>query len=281
MKRFNKSKIIKEIIGTRLKSYGFSYYRSDSTSVEFEREVCGVPRVYDPEDDKVRQHVLVQRSRFDDIVTIRINTDTYGNEAYRDMDELRNKDEFPDTIGGWFRYHDEESYRAVLEMFAEAFEKYGLDALEKMSIEDTVIPTKRMADDLYENHKELSKRFKYKFDAEMEIETEEDVDKCFEIIKNAILSVKDEEYSNAQEVLVMTAAFLGDWVCKLLVQEWEFSKYLKTPMTVSCGKYLYSGYKALLIVVELWKYGCAEERFCWLEKYIDAFKERVKEKKEE
>lgn len=276
MKSFvNKSKIIKEVIGGRLKSYGFDCERADAVSVRFKREICGVDRVYDPEDDRVRQYVLVQRSRFDDILTLRVCTDTYGNEVALDMAELKNTDEFPNSIGGWFRYYDEKSYRAVLEILADAFEKHGLSVLGQMSKEDTVIPTKKMADNLYENHRALSDRFKQEFNAEMKIETEKDVDKCFEMIHKAILSVKDEEYSDAQEVLVMTAAFLGEWVCEMLEQEWEFSKHSKTPMTVACGELRYSGCRALSIVVDIWKYG--EERLFWFEEFINGFKDRVKE----
>ena len=53
----------------------------------------------------------------------------------------------------------------MLLYLADLIIEYGLEHLDRMSIEEEVIPTKAMANELMENHAELDRRFleKYKF----------------------------------------------------------------------------------------------------------------------
>lgn len=60
----NKTQIIKSIIGKRLEPYGFKYLKSDGISRVFLREVTGVKRYYDPENDVVKQYIDIQESRY-------------------------------------------------------------------------------------------------------------------------------------------------------------------------------------------------------------------------
>ena len=254
-----KSKIIKEIVGTRLKEYGFEFERTESAGVCFMREIEGFTRFYDPSDHKVRQHVLIQESRFAKEIVIRFSTDVYGKEVFHDLDWRKLVKEYPELTGGWLSYSDEVSYREALYKLADIFEKYGLGYLRELSVEDPVIPTKEMADNLYANHESLDKSFQEEFGVSAGIETEEDVDKCFAVIKDAVISVKDKEYEDVKERLLKTAAFLGERACEMLSQKWAFPDYFKTPLTKTVDYNGYYACKPLLTIVEWWKDGCKDD----------------------
>ncbi len=273
-----KSKIIKEIVGTRLKEYGFEFERTESAGVCFMREIEGFTRFYDPSDHKVRQHVMIQESRFAKEIVIRFSTDVYGKEVFHDLDWRKLVKEYPELTGGWLSYSDEVSYREALYKLADIFERYGLDYLGELSIEDPVIPTKEMADNLYANHESLDKSFQEEFGVSAGIETEEDVDKCFAAIKNAVISVKDKEYEDVKERLLKTAAFLGERACEMLSQKWAFPDYFKTPLTETVDYNGYYACKPLITIVAWWKRGCEEKYARMLEHHREDFKKALSDR---
>lgn len=273
-----KSKIIKEIVGTRLKSYGFEFERTESAGVCFMREIEGFTRFYDPSDQKVRQHVMIQESRFAKEIVIRFSTDVYGKEVFHDLDWRKLVKEYPELTGGWLSYSDEVSYREALYKLADIFEKYGLDYLGELSVEDPVIPTKEMADNLYANHESLDKSFQEEFGVSAGIETEEDVDKCFAAIKNAVISVKDKEYEDVKERLLKTAAFLGERACEMLSQTWAFPGHFKTPLTETVDYNGYYACKPLITIVAWWKRGCEEKYARMLEHHREDFKKALSDR---
>lgn len=246
------------------------------------REVEGITRFYDPSDNKVRQHVMIQESRFDKKIVIRFSTDVYGKEVFHDLDWRKLAEENKEkgeNVGRWICYSDEDSYRKALYKLADVFEKYGLDYLEELSVEDPIIPTKEMADALYANHESLDKSFQEEFGVSAVIKTEEDVDMCFAAIKNAVISVKDEEYEDVKERLLKVAAFLGERACEMLSQKWAFPDHFKTPLTETVG---YSGgyyaCKPLLTIVDWWKDGCKEEDEDLLEIHKEDFKKSLSDR---
>lgn len=58
-------KIIKEIVGGRLKEHGFAFLKTDGVCWEFVREAHGFKRYYDPETDVVKQYVTIQEHRIE------------------------------------------------------------------------------------------------------------------------------------------------------------------------------------------------------------------------
>jgi hypothetical protein len=130
-----------------------------------------------------------------------------------------------------------------------------------------------MADALYANHEFLDKSFQEEFGVSAVITTEEDVDACFAAIKNAVISVKGDEYEDVKERLLKVVAFLGERVCEMLSQKWIFPEHLKTPYTKPVN--YCEGYRAckpLFTIVNWWKDGCDKEYARLLEHHKEDFK---------
>lgn len=267
----NKTQIIKSIVGKRLEPYGFKYLKSDGISRVFLREVTGVKRYYDPENDVVKQYIDIQESRYGQSLIVRYFTDAYGYEAVCSLDQLNKY-----SIDGWIQYTDENSYREKMGLLADLIVEYALDELDKMSVEDEIIPTKAMAEELFENHKQLAQEFIREFHLKTIPEKIEDLDEWKNFIKELMLSVMDQTYEEIKPLLLKVAAFIGDRSCELLGKGWIFYKHFKTP-AVSRGV-PYSKFSPLNEVVDLWKHKCCGE--CWkrFEWIIGQFKQGIFEK---
>lgn len=247
-----KTQIIREIIGRQLKPFGFQYQKTEGSCRIFMREVKGVPRFYEPERDAVQQYINIQENRFSKEVTARFSTDAYGHEAEYELEQIRKY-----GTGTWLGYTDEDTYRKRLQTLAELIIEYGIDLLDKISVEDEVIPSKAMADSLYQHHEELFLAFVHKYSVKA-VRQETDIDDWHQLIQKLIMDNAGLPYSEVKDLIVSIAAFIGDSICKLCFAEWIFPEHFKVPAVYST-EFSFK-ISPLDAVLDLWKYQCDEER---------------------
>lgn len=243
----NKARIIKEIIGKRINPYGFQYVKAENLCWIFLREVRGITRYHDPDNDVVKQYISIEESRYDKMVIVRIATDAYGGDI-----ELEEKRKY--GIEKWVDYTDEESYKNVLNQFADLIEKYGFDLLDQMSREDEIIPTKAMEEELIQNHKELDRQFVEEFHIKTVPGQMSDIEEWRESIIRILRQYASKSYGDVKELLIRMAAFMGERSCELCSLKW-----MENIHSVG-GRYPYPTFSTLVIVVNLWKCGCDEQK---------------------
>ena len=261
----NTTQIIKKIVGEKLKDYGFSFFKSDGPCRIFIREVHGFKRYYDPETDVVKQYISIQTGFFKSL-TARFYTDVYGNEMMHSLDVLRKY-----GTGEWLGYLDEESFKGRLHLLNGHIIEEGFDLLEKLSCEEEAIPTKAMAEKLFNQHEQLSQAFTDEFHLKSVPEKPEDIDEWFSVIKKMIVDISELPYEEVKELLVKIAAFIGEKACEICPYQWEFSEYFKTPRVIA--DYPYPGFFPLDAVVNLWKNKCDESFWQYVERLVEPLKQ--------
>lgn len=181
-----------------------SFVDEKNTTYIFVREVQGIKRYYDPENQVVKQYVTIQESSFSQSLVVRFHTDAFGYEMDEELEELRKY-----GTGGWISYLDEESYKERLRLLADLTVEYGLDLLDKMSHEEEAIPTKAMAEKLFDEHKRLADAFAEEYHIKTIPEQPEDIDEWLGTIKKTLMDSADLPYEEVKELLVKVAAFMG------------------------------------------------------------------------
>lgn len=226
-----KLKIIKEIVVTKLKPYGFSFMKQDGPCYFFSRKIKERKRYYDPGSDEVKQIVIFQENRFAKKWTVRFETDVANYLVGQDLEILRELNKDDGTK--WFDYFDEQSLINLLNFLSDVVIEYGLDFLDSMSEEEYIIPTKAMAIDLYDNYGELDNNFIEEFKFDKQPKNVADIDDWFEDIKRIIINLTDKPYEDVKTMLIKIAAFIGQRNCEILDQEWFYDKEkpLSTPGT--------------------------------------------------
>lgn len=217
-----KTQIVKEIIGKKLKDYGFVYKKKDGVQWVFEREIP-YKRVYDPNHNFVKQYVMIQEHRYANELAMHFWTNVLLNRFLgKELDILK---EFnPDGKNQWFQYSGEKEYRQVLELFGDLAVKYGIDFLNQMSDENEIIPTKLMDAELYENHKILDESFLKRYQINPIPEELSDIDDWFLKIKEIIFDLAKRPYEEAKSLLIEIAAFIGERNCELLDSKWFYDE---------------------------------------------------------
>lgn len=221
-----KTQIIKEIVGGRLKEYGFSFLKSDGVCWTFVREAHGFKRYYDPETDVVKQYVTIQEHRFSKSLIARFYTDADGNERQDELEVLKKY-----GTGGWLGYFDEDTYKERLHLLTTHIIEDGFDLLDRKSIEKEITPTKAMALKLFESHKELDERFIREHNMNPVPHSTSDIEEWFRTLKQMIISASEKPFEEVKELFVEMAAFIGERNCELLEEEWAYEEEQKTPYT--------------------------------------------------
>lgn len=267
-----KTQIIKEIIGKRLEPYGFKYLKTDGPCRIFVREIKGVQRYYEPENDTVTQYINIQESNYAKELTVGLSTDAYGFEVEHRLEQI----EKINTLG-WLEYTDEDSYKEQLKKLVVLIIKYGLDELDRRSIEEEVIPTKVMAERLHSEHKELDKCYVSIYGLKAKPECVEDIDEWYLFIEKQLLDTIEKPYREVQELLLEIASFMGMRACEICRAHWNYPKHFKVPTVF--GEYPWGNFSPMTILVDTWKYKCKAE-YRMLRKYFDCMKECYEKNKE-
>lgn len=225
----NKTRIIKEIIGEKLIPFGFKYLNTDGICWTFIREVKGIKRCYDPEIDVVKQYIIIQENRFGKMLTVRFRTNVVNELVETELEALKKLN--PNKPITWFEYSNEEEYEEVLLYLSEIIIKYGFEFLKQMSIEEEIIPTKSMANKLYESHRELDDSFLSKHKIVSSPQNLSDIEEWFQKLEQLIIFATEKPYEDVKELFVEMAAFIGERNCELLGAKWFFEEEMQTPFT--------------------------------------------------
>lgn len=260
-----KTQIIKQIVGEKLKDYGFTYQKTDGSCRIFIREVQGIKRYYDPENQVIKQYVNIQESNFSQSLIVRFHTDAYGYGIEQGLEELKKY-----GTGGWVTYLDEKTYKERLCLLADLTVEYALDLLEKMSHEEEIIPTKAMAEKLYNEHKHLADAFVEEYQIKIIPGQLSDIDEWFNRIKIILVKSTDSPYEDVKELLVKIAAFIGEKACEINSYKWLFPSHFKAPEIV--GSDPYPNLMPLNLVVNAWKNKCNDQSW----KFIDGCRDILK-----
>lgn len=243
-----KTKIIREIIGTRIEPYGFKYLKTDGPCRIFVREVTGVKRYYDPDIQMVRQYINIQESRFSKRLIARLSTEI--NPVEWQLEQIEKYDEM-----GWLAYTDEDSYRKQLKLIADLIVEYGFDYLNENSIEEEEIQTKAMEEKLAQEFDQLDREFIDEYHLKSTPEQAEDIDEWFRLIKQLIADNAERPYDEVKDLLVKIAAFIGKRDCELLKKHWEVG--LNGALLVISGEIRmdnrYHSYLPLKTAVRMWR----------------------------
>lgn len=264
--KMKKTQIIKQIVGERLKEYGFTYLKTDGPCRIFVREVQGIKRYYDPENQVVKQYINIQESKFSKSLIVRFHTDAFGHGIEQGLEELKKY-----GTGGWISYLDEESYKEKLRLLADLTVEYGLDLLEKMSHEEETIPTKTMAEKLFNEHKQLADTFAEEYHIKINPEQLGDIDEWFGKIKEVLMKSIASSYEDVKELLIKIAAFIGEKACEINAYKWLFPSHFKAPEIV--GSDPFPNYMPLNIVVNGWKNKCDAQSWKVLEEFCNMLKQ--------
>lgn len=270
-----KTQIIKEIVGKKLKPYGFEYYKTEGPLRIFRREVYGRQRFYDSENDVVKQYISIQESNLTRALTVWLYTDVYGYEGGKQLEQLKELEKQESLA--LVEYNNEDDFRKVLDFLTEIIIKFGFDLLEKMSTENPIIPTKDMAAQLYMQHKELDKSFIEEYHIKAIPEKDNDVDEWYKLIYKIIMESVECSYEEVKEQLIKISAFMGERSCELLSGEWDFPAHFKEPSVYSTYP-IPQCFRPLSFVVMLWKYRCDKEHWSLVNYDIEAFKKAINRK---
>ncbi|MBR1702881.1 MAG: hypothetical protein IJ716_13190 [Lachnospiraceae bacterium] len=242
-----KTKMIKEIIGTAIKPYGFQYWKTDGPSRVFIKRLEGVKRYFDPEVTTAELYINIQDSNVAKALYVRLSSNVAAKVNHSELEEAY--DGRP-----WMPYTDEESFRKCLKRIAELLIEYGLPMLEEMSVEEEVITTRAMEERLYQEYPSLEQKFIEQYHLKTVAESEADIDEWFERIREILLDTCDRPYEEVKELILMVAAFWQQRFCELLGAECEHDERIHIT-AVTC-KYGY--FPSLGPIVYQWKNKCDE-----------------------
>ena len=235
------------IIGEPIKKYGFAFlderaYTGPATWT-FAREV-----------DSIRQMITIMKDRFSEALHMRFQTTAWDSGLGTPASQLVSKDNYNlDVFGGWV-YSNEEDFERILKEFIEIIEKYGLNELERLSIEEEVIPTVKMGEKLFSSYDTLNVQFVQQNNVDISDRSKESISKWFDIIDKKMAKTYDLPYNQVQGMLVEIAAFLGVQITKELGGEWIKNKDARGIRIEKLNAYLIVTYWPLNYVIKAWKY---------------------------
>jgi len=240
-----KKNLILDIIGEKIKEYGFTYgldkgYRGVGIW-GFRRDV-----------DSITQIIIIHKHRFTKALFLEFSTTAWGKGLVR-ANEIIPEGKYSNYYGQW-DYENDDDFKNILLEFTEIIEKYGIDKLNEMSVEDKVIPTIEMTSKLIASPKTLSEQFIKQSHLYVENTSKENILKWFDLIQQKLNEIRDEPYENVQGALTEMAAFVGEQLRKELGGEWmQWKVDPRSVMITGLNSYLMTNYLPLDNIIEGWK----------------------------
>lgn len=220
--------MIKRTIGDAISKHGFKYVGADANSWTFLREAEGV-----------KQYIRIEQSRwFHDQAQLVLVTDAYGI--------------IPKTIDSG-SFDNETEFIQLMEKFKETLLNEGFKVLEELSVPITTIyPTIDLYKELYQNHMELAKACKEKYQINDE-ESENVLNNLIEILDT--IEIKDFECRKRD--FLMIAAYIGE---NIIIKEcggyWERTDYNTCVISDVKNKYCSN---ILNDILHFWRLGLSNE----------------------
>ena len=216
-----KTKIVQEIIGEAIKPHGFEFLAFDAGGW-----------VYEKKTGDLRQRIVITLMSEDE-TRLTFSTNAYMQRPISAGDLVQEGEERGDELFGNYTFYSEEEFVKRIEYFKYIILKYGFDALERISVPTTEIrPTKETNLYLYENHKELNKRYRKKFGIDENTTTEE----IFQIVYDYILETQGEEFEVVKETLIGLTAVVGTVMVEASKGGWEWEPEWNICWVIGTGK---------------------------------------------
>ena len=242
-----KKKIL-DIVGEFLKKHGFTYDTVESgTGIHFFTKEVGA----------ITQKIYVQKSPYTKELYLRYETTAWGSGPGGDAFHLVPKGVYRFNSMAFMedQYKNEEELEKILKEFVEIIEKYVLSDLDRLSIEEEIIPTREMGTKLFSSHQALSERFIKEYDINVNGDIKDNASTWLTFVEEKIIETKHLPYEDVQDMLVEMAAFLGEQLIKEIGGTWTvgrdprhvYVKGIKTqhPYTMA--------YSALALIVKSWE----------------------------
>ena len=209
----NKTRKIKEIIGTVLKEKGFEYIRCEKKIIyDFKRQVDGV-----------EQHVYVQQHNIvDQEYKIMLYTTAKGHgmkEIGTILPEYKSKE--------YWKAETDEEFISLMNFFADFLKDYGLDELDKMLVEKPdSFETPERKEWFKEHRQELFEKYESKYHVMAEATTEERLKKIDQILYDNREAEEDEETEKkVQEFWLGMAAIVTEIVMQIPIATIFYDTY--------------------------------------------------------
>ena len=205
--KMNKEKYIKEIIGEAVREYGFEkfthFIETGWESYEFERV-----------DGELKQNILI--TIMDSDLRLEFRTNAYGQFAV-DATDL-----FPSNLASdrpsFLMFKNEEEFKKIIYLSRDIILQNGFTILEKLSKPTTEVhPRKETYWKVYTENKKLEEKYRKMY----ELEDTEFTRKMMQKISDIILSTKDKEFAEVEDMLVGLAAVYGNQIIRKCGGQWK------------------------------------------------------------
>ncbi len=203
----NKEKLIKEIIGEAVKNYGFE---------NFIYSVDGWTEGYDFErtDGDLEQYIDI--TVIDNEIRLEFMTNAYGQFPVEASKLI--KSDFLSNRRDFLIFRNEEEFKGILYLFRDIILQKGFEIFEKISRPTTEVrPKKETYWKLFSENKELEEKYRKMYG----LEDTEFTRKMMQRISDIILSTKDQDFKEVEEMLVGLAAVYGNQIIRKCGGEWE------------------------------------------------------------
>lgn len=246
-KDMKKIKIIKNIIGTSVAKEDYCY-------VLKEKDVWSYEKTGD-----VICKICIQESKLEKQLRLYFETNAFqcprkfvkdiltdeDNEKYKNIGYI------PDI--GWWSYASEEDFVEIIKAFREIIEKYEKPVMQKLMVEEEIIPTFEMAERLYKDNKSLAEKFMQENSINVKYISLLEIRKWFELIEKLIDEKQGEKYVNVQELLLKISAFLGNEIIKYASGKWVHQRNSRATYISNLECYILDGILILDYVINMWK----------------------------
>jgi len=202
-----KTEIIQEVIGNTIKPYGFAYLGIEDGAWIYRKEL-----------GDLRQDIDIRLMSKDQLnlyfsTNAPLQRPCCADELIKEGERRGNKP------FGYFRFTCEQEFIEVIEYFKKIIFDYGVDALDKRSVPATEIrPTKETNSYLFENHEELNRRYREKFN----IDKSTEYTVIFQIIQEYLIQTQGREFSDVLDTLIGLAAVVGTVIADASDGVWEW-----------------------------------------------------------
>ena len=188
-----KTKIVQKIIGEAIKLYGFEYTGFNADSWIYRKQV-----------GELKQDILISLI-YKGELKIYFRTNAYGQKPIYGETLVKEGEDCGDALG-FYSFADESEFTRIIEYFKKIIFDYGFEALERNSVPTTEIrPTEKICMYLYENHKELNKEYRDRFN----INDDTSHEKIFEIIQDYMIETQGQPFAEVIDTLIGIAAVVG------------------------------------------------------------------------